>query len=159
MKGATAEPWPKITSAPNRANKTRIGSNQNFFRVRRKAQSSIRNVTLFSSLERLIETIGRGARWAALDPIAGRPRWPLEPQGILAHQSHDGSARRQRPEKQQPHDERRRHLVQKVAEASPQSVQGREDTGCKKGGKTEGRGKRQRPPSHMCAMAKRQQPD
>src|SRR5438045_4197117 len=95
MKGATADPWPKITSAPKRANKTRIGSNQNFFRVRKKAQSSIRNVTLLSSLECLIEAVGRGARRAALDPIASHPQWPLEPQGILAQQSHDGGTGRQ----------------------------------------------------------------
>src|SRR5690348_7820359 len=119
MNGATADPWPKITSAPKRANNTRIGSNQNFFRVRRKAQSSVRKVTLLSSLECLIETVGCRARWAALDPIAGRPRRPLEPQRILAHHSHDGGAWRQGPEKQEAHDERRRDLVQKVAEAGP----------------------------------------
>ena len=43
MNGAAAEPWVKTIRPPNTKETTIIGSNQYFFLVRMKAQSSIKN--------------------------------------------------------------------------------------------------------------------
>src|SRR6187399_224418 len=45
MKGATAEPWVSTSTAPNRPSTTKIGSSQNFLRVRMKRHSSFRKAT------------------------------------------------------------------------------------------------------------------
>jgi hypothetical protein len=43
MNGANAELWANTISAPNNSITTMIGNNQNFFRIRIKAQSSDNN--------------------------------------------------------------------------------------------------------------------
>ena len=46
MNGATAEPWLKIISPPNKARTIIIGNNQNFFRTIRNFQNSIKKLIL-----------------------------------------------------------------------------------------------------------------
>jgi len=48
MKGATAEVWARMSNVPNRTIITRIGTSQNFFRLRKNDHISFKNDTILS---------------------------------------------------------------------------------------------------------------
>src|SRR5439155_3017828 len=120
MNGAIALPCVSTISAPNSAMTSRIGSNQNFFRVMTKAASSIAKLSM--TLELPPDRLGRRAGRPPLDPIALGVRVELQRQGMPSEHSHQESDGRDARVEDQAQDERVDHSVEQKAQPQPQSV-------------------------------------
>src|ERR1700683_2519812 len=86
MKGATAEPFAKISRPPNSAMTIKTGSSQNFLRTRRNSQNSLRNESIEYS-ELLLHGALCGFRSVTGDPVAVSGAIRLQPQRIVAENS------------------------------------------------------------------------
>src|SRR5437667_12494810 len=120
MNGAIALPCVSTISASNSAMTSRIGSNQNFFRVMTKAASSLAKLSM--TLELPPHRLGRRAGRPPLDPIALCVRVELQRQGMPsehADQEPEGGHARGEDQAQ---DERVDDSVEQNAQPTPQSV-------------------------------------
>src|SRR5882762_990514 len=120
MNGAIALPCVRTISAPNSAMTSRIGSNQNFFRVMTKAASSLAKLSM--TLELSHHRLGHRAGGPPLDPIALCVRVELQRQGMPSEHSHHESDGRDARVEDQPQDDRVDHSVEQKAQPQPQSV-------------------------------------
>src|SRR5688572_25721214 len=110
MKGASADPCAKTSSEPTRKSTTRIGSNQNFFRSRMNAHSSLTKLldwlTGISSSSKLsVEITGR------LE-VTRRPdrRRSARDQRVASDRPTENTHRRNHHEVHDAHEDRRRDL-------------------------------------------------
>jgi len=84
MNGATADVWARIRSVPNRTIITRIGTSQNFFRLRKNDHISFKNDTILFPLK-LMDHRRRIGTWRlTIEPVAMRFGFELQTQRILA---------------------------------------------------------------------------
>src|SRR5579864_614714 len=66
----------------------RIGSNQYFLRVRRKAQNSLRNEIIWFHASELVDHAFSGwSGWLTLDPVRSGLRLPCQPERIFPEQA------------------------------------------------------------------------
>src|SRR6266850_546717 len=120
MNGAIALPCVSTISAPNSAMTSRIGSNQNFFRVMTKAASSLAKLSMTLELPR--HRLGRRAWRPPLDPVTLCGRVELQRQGMPPEHSHHESDGCDARVEHQPQDVRVDRSVEQKAQPQPQSV-------------------------------------
>src|SRR5207248_2885108 len=137
MNGAIALPCVSTISAPNSAMTSRIGSNQNFFRVMTKAASSLAKLSM--TLELPPHRLGRRAGRPPLDPIALGVRVELQRQGMPSEHSHQESDGRDARVEDDAQSDRVDHPVQQQTQRQPPTVErterrrtddGRQSEGC-----------------------------
>src|SRR5215469_8186852 len=118
MKGATAEPWLNTTRPPNMAITIKRGSSQNFFRTRRKCQSSCRN-SMSTPSEQMLHAVGVRPRRRTSDPVRLTGLASTDSQGIAPTHSHDQGGRKNSEEEDQAEQNRRHNVVHQLADSEP----------------------------------------
>src|SRR5271165_2954610 len=96
MKGAMADVWARINKPPNNNITTTIGINQNFFRERRKAQSSDSMDTNHLRLKLIPHGFRRRPRGDPEDPVCAVLRRMFETQEIISQKPKQECHRRER---------------------------------------------------------------
>src|SRR5919106_3406757 len=123
MKGAMADPWAR-SSKPRITTVTRMmGSNQNFFRSRRKSQSSARKL-IYQFLLKLLgksiavklmyqfllklpgKSIAVWPGWCPIDPVARETAFERTAQRVAAFEPEKQRDRREEPEEDNSHHDR-----------------------------------------------------
>src|SRR4051794_19343665 len=119
MKGAMTEPSPSTSSPPRAHIITSIGTNQYFFRARRKSQSSLTKSTISGSI-----LLGHGSDGRiTLNPIACRTIINTEAQRIFPGQPQDHAGRQQHAEEHDCQQNGVHHVGQCQPEPSPHPVE------------------------------------
>src|SRR5688500_10408733 len=129
MKGASAEPCAKTSSEPTRKSTTRIGSNQNFFRSRMNAHSSLTKLLdwlMESPMSKLPVQI-TGRREVTRGSNSCRS---ARDQRIAPDRSTDKAHRRDHDEVHHAHEDRGRDLRERQAKCHPSAVDEAKVTGC-----------------------------
>src|SRR5690242_17735011 len=92
MKGATAEPFVKITSPPKRSITNTSGISQNFFRTRINSQNSTKKDTALL-LKLFCHAARRWSRRITWNPITLRHLVRFQTEQILAQEAHEQTHR------------------------------------------------------------------
>src|ERR1044071_3893705 len=105
MKGAMAELCASSSNAPKMSIVVTNGNSQNFFLVRKNAQSSVTN-DIILLLKLIPHRVGRRSSGMPRNPIAVRGGVVFEPEKILAHPAADDSGRSKQQIKHRASDDR-----------------------------------------------------
>src|SRR5215471_4385070 len=119
MNGATAVPLVSTMRPPKNASTIKIGSNQNFLRVRRNAQNSRRNETIIKDSELVLESVRGRARRLARYPVRINIRLESQTQDVLARQTHDPTYRSDAKKEDERKHDGTDHFEQQESELRP----------------------------------------
>src|SRR5712692_8690116 len=138
MKGASADPCAKISSAPTNSMVTMMGSSHHFFRTRMKAHTSpvmLEPLMDQVPLELVFHSTALSVPGGSPDPEASVRERP--PNGVLSEQTHYPARRRQDQEVDNPHEDGGRDPRQHEGKAHPGPVDRPQPSGHHEAGQDE----------------------